>query len=596
MSLSSFLLGSKPPVDAELDGLFKAALPTAPDAPPIPGPSKGISKQKRKPEAEKIAPEKPHKRAKGSSEPTIPASKSKKDIPSPDKSKKQSVVEESAQKKSRKKEKEKEIKLPSDEEGSDDNSDLEIAYLNKEKRTKPTKESEQDVSDSSSDESEVDSNVPVHESQAKGARRRVKQPKKKTVLEDETPERRDQRTIFVGNLPIDVASKKPLKKQLQNHILSFVPTAKIESVRFRSIPFQAPTTTLPTSADEGNGTKSKPNTQAPKKEPRAHDKERATSWRNKRDEKDEENVKADEKKFLNPAQKKKIAFINQEFHASADSVNAYVVFAHPRSSEGRPANLPPLSPAMDPYEAAFQAASKCDGSLFMERMLRADLVGKNRGKAAPRKDDDGVEVPAGILEADPRLSVFVGNLDFASKEEDLRAFFESVVTAERGAPPEKDDGTMSETKKSSWVTRVRIVRDKDTLLGKGFAYVQLADRECVDELLALEESKLKFAKRKLRVQRCKTLPGSKTLVAGGSTTTGKSGKWAGTPTPIVVPQGNPALGEKLVGLPKEERKKLKSTDADRVARRLAKKKARMAMEKSMKGKEPGGKTRKRVRS
>jgi nucleolar protein 12 len=42
-----------------------------------------------------------------------------------------------------------------------------------------------------------------------------------------------------------------LKKQLQRHILSFAPTAKIESIRFRSIPFQVPTTKLPDSDDEG---------------------------------------------------------------------------------------------------------------------------------------------------------------------------------------------------------------------------------------------------------------------------------------------------------------------------------------------------------
>ena len=37
------------------------------------------------------------------------------------------------------------------------------------------------------------------------------------------------------------------------------------------------------------------------------------------------------------------------------------------------------------------------------------------------------------------------------------------------------------------------------------------------------------------------------------------------------------LGEKLAGLSKDERKQRKSTDVDRVARRLAKKKARMAL-------------------
>jgi nucleolar protein 12 len=46
-------------------------------------------------------------------------------------------------------------------------------------------------------------------------------------------------------------------------------------------------------------------------------------------------------------------------------------------------------------------------------------------------------------------------------------------------------------------------------------------------------------------------------------------------------------------MPKEERKQYKSADADRVARRLAKKKARMAL--GNKGVKPLGKERERVR-
>ena len=42
-------------------------------------------------------------------------------------------------------------------------------------------------------------------------------------------------------------------------------------------------------------------------------------------------------------------------------------------------------------------------------------------------------------------------------------------------------------------------------------------------------------------------------------------------------QGNPQLGDKLKDLSKEERKAAKATDADRQARRLAKKKLRHAM-------------------
>jgi nucleolar protein 12 len=62
------------------------------------------------------------------------------------------------------------------------------------------------------------------------------------------------------------------------------------------------------------------------------------------------------------------------------------------------------------------------------------------------------------------VSHVVGSLDFAAKDEDLRVFFESLLTTERQPAP---DG-------QSWVTHVRIVRDADTQLGKGFAYVEFA--------------------------------------------------------------------------------------------------------------------------
>ncbi|KAF8917378.1 hypothetical protein CPB85DRAFT_1374198 [Mucidula mucida] len=299
---------------------------------------------------------------------------------------------------------------------------------------------------------------------------------------DETSEQRNQRTIFVGNLPIEVAEKKAGLKQLKRHILSF-------SVRFRSIAFQTPTSKLPDEDDDK--AKSKPKA---KEKIRAHDRERTSAW------KDDEGDKGDEKKFLTPGQKKRIAFINHDFHSSAPASTrmSYLPIAQ--------------TPGRESYEAAQLAA---------ENLTRSAI----------------------------QMSVFVGNLDFASKEEDLRVFFEGVMSAERGPPPEG----------STWVTRVRIVRDRETQLGKGFAYVQFSDKQCVDELIALEEGKVRFAKP----------PTAK--------------------IPVTVRAGDPTLGDRLAHLDKDARKKVKSTDVDRVARRLEKKKARHALAKD------GVKARDRVR-
>ena len=48
----------------------------------------------------------------------------------------------------------------------------------------------------------------------------------------------------------------------------------------------------------------------------------------------------------------------------------------------------------------------------------------------------------------------------------------------------------------------------------------------------------------------------------------------------MVPKGNPLLGESIKDLSKEDRKVAKSADAERMARRVAKKKARTALERS----------------
>jgi nucleolar protein 12 len=278
---------------------------------------------------------------------------------------------------------------------------------------------------------------------------------------------------------------------LQRFILSFVPSAKIESTRFRSVAFATPTTKLEDNPAVGKSSTKKSSASDSSKTPRTHDLERTSAWRDKHD---EESNKPEEKKFLTPAQKKKIAFINHDFHSSADSVNAYVVFAHPIPADQlqRPANLPPLPEVLDPYEAAKVAAARCDGQMFMERSIRVDLIGSKelgsatsfksagtvkKGKGEDGSNRDGKDEDVGMIGADPKLSVFVGNLDFTSKEEDLRVYFEAVIAAERGTASADDKtGEGAAGKKRRWVTRVRIIRDKDTQMGKGFAYVQFVVR------------------------------------------------------------------------------------------------------------------------
>jgi nucleolar protein 12 len=201
----------------------------------------------------------------------------------------------------------------------------------------------------------------------------------------------------------------------------------IESIRFRSVAFQKPTSAAPG--------------------PRTHSLERTAEWRASKG----DDTPAPPRQ-LTSHDKKKIAFIKHELHEGVDTVTAYVLFAY--------------GGELAPDEAAKAAVDALDNSLFMGRTLRADtLLG------------DGV--------GDPKRTIFVGSLDFASHEEDLRTFFEGVVSAERGpraavadsGSDEEADATSTDghaAKPKTWVTRARIIRDKDTLLGKGIAYVQFA--------------------------------------------------------------------------------------------------------------------------
>ena len=136
----------------------------------------------------------------------------------------------------------------------------------------------------------------------------------------------------------------------------------------------------------------------------------------------------------------------------------------------------------------------------------------------------------------------------------------------------------------------------------------------MDEILALDQENIKFAKRKLRVQRCKSITtkkktGKETLTspssprkgkftAGGTMTNPRSSHSTPihVPTPGSMPRGDPNLGKQLEHLSKEERKREKAANMDRVARRLMKKQVKTAMAKNSKfATDTAGKERMRVR-
>ncbi|OXG50468.1 nucleolar protein 12 [Cryptococcus neoformans c8] len=461
----------------------------------------------------------------------------------------------------------------------DDQSESESNSAEEEDEDEDENENE-DGEDNDAELSEIDEELPDEDDEeasdagnddeaakAKETKKAKKTKLGKYVPAEESVQDKNRRTAFIGNLPIDAAKSKSILKQLRAHIMSFVPSAKIESLRFRSVAFATPTAALPTEDPEKDAN------QRAKRE-----KERAAAWKAKQNT-DGEDAELDKAKvFIDAKGKRKVAFIKKDFHSEIDSCNAYVVFAYPHPD--RAANVAPI---LDPFEAAAKFIASANSSTFSGRTIRVDSVRLPSSVALAGASTSLSKRDAWLpSNTDPKKSLFVGGLDYAAKEEDVRVFFEELVKAERGANKEGS---------GKWVTGVRIVRDKETQLGKGFGYVHFADRESVEEILAMDAKQIKFAKRTLRVQPCKTIPTANTLqntikkVAAGSGGGGgaSSGKKDKTKRPYVrpgvIPKGNPLLGEKLKDLSKEERKTIKSSDADRQARRLAKKKAKMSLEK-----------------
>lgn len=137
---------------------------------------------------------------------------------------------------------------------------------------------------------------------------------------------------------------------------------------------------------------------------------------------------------------RKSAFISRKLHSSRDVLNAYIVFS---------------------TREAADKACELNGVVFMDKHLRVDGASNNK-------------------QHDRKRSVFLGGLPFDAEEEELWKFFEDCGEIES----------------------VRTVRDSKTNVGKGFGYVQFAERESVDAALALTDKKFR-EKIKIRIQRCK---------------------------------------------------------------------------------------------
>jgi nucleolar protein 12 len=178
-------------------------------------------------------------------------------------------------------------------------------------------------------------------------------------------------------------------------------------------------------------------------------------------------------------------------------------------------------------QAARKAPAALNGTVVLDRHLRVDSV-------------------AHPSQIDHKRCVFVGNLDFVDNETDPDE--DEKKKKKKSGPADVEEGlwrtfnahtkgSKERTSKGN-VESVRVVRDRTTRVGKGFAYVQFYDQVCVEEALLLDGKKFPpMLPRKLRVTRAKKLPkkrdgpetGShgKALGEGFSTLQGRAGKLFG---------------------------------------------------------------------
>ncbi|XP_055821065.1 nucleolar protein 12 [Solanum dulcamara] len=149
---------------------------------------------------------------------------------------------------------------------------------------------------------------------------------------------------------------------------------------------------------------------------------------------------------------RKAAIIKQKLNDNADSVNAYVVFKSEESA---------------------QASLAHNMAVVGERHIRVDRA------CPPRKKMKGDNSAL----YDNKRTVFVGNLPFDVKDEEIYQLFSGM----------KEFG--------STIEAVRVIRDPNTLLGKGIAYVLFKTREAANTIS--RKRNLKLRDRELRVSHSK---------------------------------------------------------------------------------------------
>ncbi|KAF7713886.1 Uncharacterized protein PECH_006741 [Penicillium ucsense] len=147
-------------------------------------------------------------------------------------------------------------------------------------------------------------------------------------------------------------------------------------------------------------------------------------------------------------------------------------------------------------QAARKAPAALNGTIVLDRHLRVDSI-------------------AHPAEIDNKRCVFVGNLDFVDQE--VAGEDEDGKKKKPRKPSDIEEGLWrvfnahtGDTKDKKSVKKnvefVRVIRDQNTRVGKGFAYVQFYEGTCVEQAILLNEKNFPpLLPRKIRVTRARKM-------------------------------------------------------------------------------------------
>ena len=177
--------------------------------------------------------------------------------------------------------------------------------------------------------------------------------------------------------------------------------------------------------------------------------------------------------FVASAGPKKAAYAKKELmDATTKSTNAYVVYSAEATAQ--------------------KSAAQLNGTVVNGRHLRADYLG------SPSLTDH-------------KRCIFVGNLPLVDDETALPDNADQGENLKPQRPKAKqpadvEEGLWQTFEKCGKIESVRVVRDRETRVGKGFAYVQFKDENAVESALLMDGKKIPpMLPRVLRVVRAKSM-------------------------------------------------------------------------------------------